>query len=103
MNLQKISFLITFLGLFSCRQNNSLETVLDYAADNRHALENVLAHYNESPEKLSSAKFIIRNLPHWYSYSDKGELDSIENLLHQIAVTENLWYFKDITLSLIHI
>lgn len=42
MNLQKISFLITFLGLFSCRQNNSLETVLDYAADNRHALENVL-------------------------------------------------------------
>ncbi len=97
MNLQKISFLITFLGLFSCRQNNSLETVLDYAADNRHALENVLAHYNESPEKLSSAKFIIRNLPHWYSYSDKGELDSIENLLHQIAVTENLWYFKDIT------
>ena len=57
----------------------------------------MLAHYGDSTEKLASAEFLIRNLPHWFSWKDNGELDSIETLLHKVAVIPDAWYFPDLS------
>ena len=62
------------------------EHALEYAGENAAELREVLAHYGDSTEKLASAEFLIQNLPHWFSWKDNGEFDSIENLLHKVAV-----------------
>lgn len=78
-------------------ENSRLEHALEYAGENAPELRKVLAHYRDSTEKLASAEFLIRNLPHWFSWKDRGELDSIENLLHKVAVIPDAWYFPDLS------
>ena len=41
------------------------------------------------PEKLKAAKFLISNMPHWYSY-EGWQLDSIKPVLSYIAHTANV-------------
>lgn len=89
--------LVVQASFASCENESLLVASLDFAGKNRKSLENVLFHYKDDPVKLESAKFIISNLPHWFSYKDSGELDSIEHLLHMVSITEDLWYFKDIS------
>lgn len=78
-------------------ENSWLEHSLEYAGENAMELRKVLAHYGDSTEKLASAEFLIRNLPHWFSWKDKGDLDSIETLLHKVAVIPDAWYFPDLS------
>ena len=77
--------------------DDRLEHALEYAGENAPELRKVLAHYGDSTEKLASAEFLIRNLPHWFSWKDNGELDSIETLLHKVAVIPDAWYFPDLS------
>ena len=48
----------------ACNSSNSkrLEQALLFAGDNRGELEKVLTHYENNPEKLEAAKFLIRNM-----------------------------------------
>ena len=57
-----------------------LESALEFASKNRGELEKVLEHYKDDSQKLEAAKFLIRNMPHWYSY-EGAPLDSLKNIL----------------------
>ena len=55
---------------YSCLdfEDKQLEYALNFAGDNRNELEKVLEHYASDPEKLESARFLIRNMPRYYGY-----------------------------------
>lgn len=73
--------MLTIIALYSCSPNDkSLEDALVFAGDNRAELENVLTHYQNESEKLEAARFLIRNMPHWYSY-EGWQLDSVRQVL----------------------
>lgn len=67
---------------YSCLsfEDKQLEYALSFAGDNRGELEKVLEHYASNPEKLESARFLIRNMPRYYSY-EGWRLDSIQKIL----------------------
>ena len=54
---------------------------LDFSAANSKELEKVLKHYVHDSLKLEAAKFLIRNMPHCYSYQQGGEMDSVKQYL----------------------
>ncbi len=85
--------LFTILLFTSCSEGmddeSRLEYALEFAGDNRSELERVIAHYNNEPEKQKAAKFLISNMPRWYSYSG-WQLDSIKPVLSYIANTPNV-------------
>lgn len=62
--------------------DNRLEKALDFAGSNRAELEKVLDYYSQDPEKLEAARFLIRNMPHWYAY-EGWQLDSVKQMLAQ--------------------
>ncbi|KKB56703.1 discoidin domain-containing protein [Parabacteroides gordonii] len=72
--------------LVACNSSNSkrLEQALLFAGENRGELEKVLTHYENNPEKLEAARFLIRNMPRWYGY-EGWQLDSIQPILAQGA------------------
>ena len=64
-----ILFVLVFFIIISCSfGDRRLEQALSFAGDNRTELEKVLIYYRGDPEKLEAARFLIRNMPHWYSY-----------------------------------
>ena len=78
-----ISFVLVLLITISCSTGDRrLEQALTFAGDNRAELEKVLAHYSSDPQKLEAARFLMRNMPHWYTY-EGWQLDSVRNLLTQ--------------------
>ena len=85
--------LFAILLLASCSGSSCdearLEYALKFAGDNRSELERVISHYDKDPEKQEAAKFLIRNMPRWYSYSG-WQLDSIKPVLSYIANTPNV-------------
>ena len=80
--MKYVLFILLALILAACRseKEKQLECALEFAGDNRVELEKVLEHYRTDPEKLEAARFLIRNMPGWYSY-EGNELDSIHHLL----------------------
>lgn len=83
--------LSTFFVLFSfilsscyLAEDKRLEYALDFAGENRGELEAVLRHYNNNPQKLEAAKFLIRNMPHYYSYRG-WQLDKIKIKLKMLS------------------
>lgn len=80
--MKYVLFILLVLTLAACQseKDRRLEYALEFAGDNRVELEKVLEHYRTDPEKLEAARFLIRNMPGWYSYKG-NELDSIHHLL----------------------
>lgn len=80
--MKYVLFILLVLTLAACQseKDRRLEYALEFAGDNRVELEKVLEHYRTDPEKLEAARFLIRNMPGWYSY-EGNELDSIHHLL----------------------
>lgn len=76
--------IFTAIILMACNSSNSkrLEQALLFAGENRGELEKVLTHYENNPEKLEAARFLIRNMPRWYGY-EGWQLDSIKPVLIQ--------------------
>lgn len=76
-----IAILLLFM-LTACQGDKDarLEQALTFAGENRKELENVLEHYKKEPAKLEAARFLIRNMPRWYSY-DGWQLDSVKQVL----------------------
>ncbi|WP_102407782.1 hypothetical protein [Parabacteroides bouchesdurhonensis] len=56
---------ITCFFLLSCiqKENKKLNYALDFAENNRGELEVVLRHYKRDSQKLTAAKFLIKNMP----------------------------------------
>ena len=89
LNLAISFVLILFITISCSLGDRRLEQALTFAGDNRAELEKVLAHYHNDAEKLEAARFLIRNMPHWYAY--KGwQLDSVCNLLMQDSLPKGL-------------
>lgn len=92
-------FLFLLLGylFYSCLsfEDRQLEYALIFAGDNRSELEKVLEHYASDPEKLESARFLIRNMPRYYGY-EGWRLDSIQKVL---AVAEQEQFVTDSAIS----
>lgn len=85
-----ISFVLILSITISCSTGDRrLEKALTFAGDNRVELEKVLTHYNGDPEKLEAARFLIRNMPHWYAY-EGWQLDSMRRLLTQDSLPVGL-------------
>lgn len=80
--MKYVLFILLVLTLAACQseKDRRLEYALEFAGDNCVELEKVLEHYRTDPEKLEAARFLIRNMPGWYSY-EGNELDSIHHLL----------------------
>lgn len=74
--------LAVFLIACASPDSKRLEQALLFAGDNRGELEKVLSHYENDPEKLEAARFLIRNMPRWYGY-EGWQLDSIKPVLIQ--------------------
>ena len=79
------------LILMACNSQNDkrLEQTLPFAGENRGELEKVLTHYENNPEKLEAARFLIRNMPRWYGY-EGWQLDSIKAVLKQKDLGESV-------------
>lgn len=76
-------YLICFLFICcSCSKDEQeqLEKALEFASSNRTKLEKVLHHYEHDSLKLEAAKFLIRNMPHCYSYPQGGDMDSVKRV-----------------------
>lgn len=58
-------------------EDKRLEFALDFAGTNRLELERVLDHYKNNTLKLKAARFLIENMPHYFSY-DGWQLDSMK-------------------------
>lgn len=78
-----VIILFYFLAIFtSCNDrvlNQRVEYSLDLAQGNRDALDSVLEHYKKSPQKLKAAKFLIANMPRYYSFVSP-QIDSLKKL-----------------------
>ncbi len=76
-----VSFTLLLVMMAACSPDKrELERALAFAGDNRPELEKVLDHYKGEPEKLEAARFLIRNMPHWYAY-EGWQLDSVKQVL----------------------
>ena len=86
--MQKHIYHITFLLLFiaSCslsHTDDQLERALVLAGDNRTELEKVLRHYADDSLKLAATRFLIENMPYYYTYAG-ALVDSIYIALEQV-------------------
>ncbi len=82
--MKQILLLLFVMSLTACSVADSgdqrLESALEFAGKNRGELEKVLNRYKDDSLKLEAAKFLIRNMPHWYGYQG-APLDSLQGLL----------------------
>ena len=77
-----ILYIIFIISFSTCTSMNDkrLQFALEFAGENRPELEKVLTHYKNDSEKLMAARFLIENMPHFYSY--KGwQIDTIKTIL----------------------
>lgn len=77
-NLADIIFILLF---YSCNADKDMESALKSAGENREELETVLNYYaNDCKDslKLKAAKFLIKNIPIYYSYNGMS-LDNFKN------------------------
>ena len=97
--MKQIFFILSIMLLGGCTSfeaDRQLEYALDLAGTNRSELEIVLKHYENDSLKLEAAKFLIRNMPGHYSYSDTSVV-----LRYSQAVDSILLAMKDSSSSYI--
>lgn len=86
--VQVIFILLTVSISFSCSRRDlskeRLEAALIFSEDNREELERVLEHYQDDSLKLEAAKFLIRNMPYYYTYKG-GYMDRLYKALDQVS------------------
>lgn len=75
----------------SCTSDTEKELAyaLKQARKNRAELEKVLRHYQTEPQKRKAAKFLIRNLPYYFSY-EGWQLDTIKQIIADKIVTKEV-------------
>ncbi|UVR28842.1 hypothetical protein NXW46_15175 [Bacteroides fragilis] len=78
----------------SCIGNKRLEYALEFAGENRGELEKVLEHYNDSGLKQDAARFLIENMPRYFSY-EGWQLDTLK-AIHAATEHTDGWVNKKI-------
>lgn len=76
----------------SCTGNKRLEYALEFAGENRGELEKVLEHYNDSGLKQDAARFLIENMPRYFSY-EGWQLDTLK-AIHAATEHTDGWVNK---------
>jgi len=75
-DMRCLLFLLISISITSCNNYSSeLRSALKEAGTNRSELEYVLNYYSQNKKdslKLKAAKFLIENMPYYYSYSGKS-------------------------------
>lgn len=96
MSMRK-NFIVFFLfcTTFCCCQNR-LQMALDLAGENHGQLEEVLGRYQDNPEKLLIAEFLINNMPaHQGEHQGKAKTDAqvitSEYLIDVVDKTYSRW------------
>lgn len=78
---------------FSCNDNSGrqLEAALEFSAENRPELEKVLMHYENEPQKLQAARFLIKNMPGHSGYDSTimKNLKPVYGQLEAISIKYN--------------
>lgn len=78
--------LLLFILIFSCgKRDHSLEKALAMAGPNKVQLDSVLSYYQNDSLKLKAAKYLIRNMPHHYSYKDTTYFRSFYNQIDSMS------------------
>lgn len=74
-------YTVILISLTACHSNSDklLNATLDLAGNNKEELEKVLAHYQNDPEKLSAARFIIMNMP-GHSSVDSSNIERLQSI-----------------------
>ena len=83
---KNLFFIFIAFSLYACTtEKNNMERLLNQAGANRSELEKVLSHYkaNADPLKLQAAKFLIENMPYYYSYKKNDLIDTLKTLKSQ--------------------
>ena len=93
MKPKTIIIILAACLLASCGQNRRLEEALQSAGNNRQELEKVLDFYRYDEEKLAAARFLIENMPKYYSLHGV-EIDTVKARLlkfkkDQVAPSED--------------
>lgn len=77
----KICLCISVYCLYSCNSDNALlEESLTLAGDNRHELEKVFRHFQDCPDKLYAAKYLIRNMSS-HGSKECPRIDSVKSYI----------------------
>ncbi len=97
----KFLIYIFYLYLFTtCSfSNKRLENALEFAENNRSELEKVLEYYKNDPEKLKVAKFLIENMPRYYSYDKCWQIDSIKSVLAEEVEKKHLYALSSLIID----
>lgn len=94
-NLLNIIFTTLLFCLYSCEVDTDLKSALKLAGDNRKELETVLQYYSTDKKdslKLEAVKFLISNMPIYYSFEGKN----LDNFKHNfVSAIENGFMGKD--------
>ena len=77
----------------SCTENKRLKYALEFAGENRGELEKVLEHYTDSGLKQDAARFLIENMPRYFSY-EGWQLDTLK-AIHAATVHTDGWVNKE--------
>lgn len=97
----KLIILLTIFLMACVPQNDKqLSLVLDCAQKNRQELEKVLRHYNNDPEKLAAARFLILNMPYHYTLEQYYVSPLNEKFKPDIATFDSLQYAVNLLDSL---
>ena len=76
--------------------NSTLDKRVDnsllFAGENKAELEKVLSYYKEEPLKLQAAKFLLANIPYYYTYKGE-EIDTLKEVLR--GVIDNDGFIED--------
>ena len=95
MNIKIFIFLTILLSACSSYQDKQLEYALELAKENRQELEKVLKHYQNSPEKLAAAHFLIQNMPYYYEYDGK-QLDTVKSIIKEALKEKRVFGVKSL-------
>ena len=85
--MRNFIFILLAIIIFSCGPSDreQLNEALKFAGENRSELEKVLKHYENDSLKLKAAKFLIENMPFYFSYESE-QLNQYKNNLYKIAI-----------------
>ena len=82
--MKTVYYYICILFLCASCQPNRLDIALELAGENRAELEKVLAHYEDDEKGFQAARFLIENMPRWYSL-ESSAFDSMRPILAKAA------------------
>lgn len=96
--MKRLCYILWIVMGFACFSacNSTLDKRVDnsllFAGENKAELEKVLSYYKEEPLKLQAAKFLLANIPYYYTYKGE-EIDTLKEVLR--GVIDNDGFIED--------